>query len=89
MEAQRIGIEMTIIAAMDPGVRDTSQSMIAGNMAPHRLMSLVGEMPPDKEIDVCPLTLPALKMSFDQLCMDRAALRKVNFEDNLMIIESY
>ena len=50
-------------------------------------MSLVGEMPPDKEIDICPLTLPALTLSFDQLCMDRAALRQVNFEHNLKIIE--
>lgn len=82
MEAQRLGIEMSLVAALDPGMTDNSRSMIAGNMAPHRLMSLVGEMPPDKEIDICPLTLPAMKMSFDQLCMDRQALRKVNFEDN-------
>ena len=87
MEAQRLGIEMTLVAALDPGMTDNSRSMIAGNMAPHRLMSLVGEMPPDKEIDICPLTLPALTLSFDQLCMDRAALRKVNFEHNLKIIE--
>ena len=78
MEAQRIGVQLTIVAAMDPGVAEMGQSFIAGNMPPQRLLSLVGEMGPDKELDVCPVKMPKMPLPFDQLCSDRAALRQVN-----------
>lgn len=78
-EAQRYGIQVTILASMDPAVTNQRHSFIAGNMPPHRLMTLVGEMTSDKKLDISPLTLPSMKLPFDQLSMNRVALRKVNY----------
>ena len=58
------GIQITIVASMEPGMTTSSQSFIAGNMPPERLMTLVGAMPSDKTRDVSPLALPSMKMSF-------------------------
>ena len=78
MEAQRLGLELSIVAASDPGAAEMTQTFLAGNMAPQRLMTLVGDMAADKELDICPLKMPPMTQPFDQLCSDRGALRQVN-----------
>ena len=43
------------------------------------MMSLVGEMSQDRQLDISPLKLPAMDVPFDQLCKDVPKLKYENF----------
>ena len=62
---------------MDPALSETRDAYLAGTMSASRMMTLVGEMPHDRQLDVCSLVLPELPLPFDELVMDRAKLRQV------------
>lgn len=68
---------MAIVASMDPAVSEARDAYLAGTMPASRMMTLVGEMPHDRQLDVCSLMLPEMPLPFDELVMDRAKLRKV------------
>ena len=76
-EAKKLGLELCIVASMDPAVSEAREAYLGGTMPASRMMTLVGNMPHDRQLDVCALQLPELPLPFDELVMDRARLRKV------------
>ena len=85
-EAKKFGCDVAIIAAMDPAVSEARDAYLAGTMPAARMMTLVGEMATDRQLDVCSLQLPELPLSFDELVMDRAKLRKVSRSHSTIIV---
>ena len=74
-DAQAKGIELMIVASKNHTETPNRNAFIAGNMPSARLCSLVSEMKSDRTHDVSPLDLPRVEQPFDELCMDREALR--------------
>ena len=55
-EAKKLGLELCIVASMDPAVSEAREAYLGGTMPASRMMTLVGNMPHDRQLDVCALT---------------------------------